>query len=88
MEVAASEAAELSDTAPLAAAIRHPAASEAPREALSKRQKWVLAELARVGQLRRQDVEKHFGVCARTAKRDLGTLTDAVLIAFDRSMSP
>lgn len=55
---------------------------------LSDKQRWVMAQLAVGEQLTRRDVERHFGVSERTAKRVLGELSEAGLIRFDRSEHP
>ena len=44
-------------------------APDEPRAA--DRQEWFIAELAKGRKLRRQDLEKHFGISTATAKRDL-----------------
>jgi DeoR/GlpR family transcriptional regulator of sugar metabolism len=54
----------------------------------SERQRWVLARLAADAKLTRQQVEKHFGISARTAKRELNGLVEAEMTEYDRSESP
>lgn len=46
------------------------------------------ARLASDGKLTRRDVEREFGISDRTAKRVLEELSEAGLIAFDRTVNP
>jgi len=59
-----------------------------PALRLSDKQRWVMVQLASEGKLTRRDVEQEFGISDRTAKRVLGELCDAGLIAFDRTTHP
>ena len=54
----------------------------------SKKQRWVLAQLAADVRLTRRDVEREFGISERTAKRELNGLVAAGMIEFDRSTYP
>ncbi|NOT02383.1 MAG: DeoR family transcriptional regulator [Phycisphaerales bacterium] len=56
--------------------------------ALNDRQHWVLEQLRAGGKLQRQDIEKHFRVAEKTAKRDLSDLVSRGLIVFERTPPP
>ena len=51
---------------------------------LNERQKWILARLHRGASVRRADVEKKFGVVAKTAQRDLAELNARWLTTYVR----
>jgi len=68
-------------------ATRGPKAPEADRR-FGERQRWVLAQLASGVKLTRRDVEREFDVGPRTAKRELGELSEAGMIEFDRGEYP
>ncbi len=55
---------------------------------LNNRQHWVLEQLRAGIELQRQDIEKHFRVTEKTAKRDLSDLVGRGLIAFERTPRP
>lgn len=55
---------------------------------LNDRQHWVLDKLRQGVQLERAELEKHFGIGSKTAKRDLSDLTDRGLIEFARTPRP
>ena len=55
---------------------------------LNDRQHWVLDQLRQGTQLERTQVEKHFAIGSKTAKRDLADLTDRGLIEFVRAPRP
>ena len=54
----------------------------------SERQRWILTQLAGDIKLMRRQVEAHFGISARTAKRELNGLVEAGIIEYDRSEPP
>lgn len=72
---------EVSDTAPRLIPAQAP-----PR--LNEKQKWVMARLAGEGKLTLQEVERECDISNRIAKRVLGEMSDAGLIAFDRTEHP
>jgi len=55
---------------------------------LNDRQHWALEQLRAGVKLRRQDIEKHFRVTEKTAKRDLSNLVKRSLIVFERTPQP
>lgn len=59
-----------------------------PNVPLNNRQHWVLEQLRAGIELQRQDIEKHFRVTEKTAKRDLSDLVGRGLIAFERTPRP
>jgi len=54
----------------------------------SERQRWILAQLAGDIKLTRRQVESHFGISPRTAKRELNGLVEAGMISYDRTEPP
>ncbi len=52
---------------------------------LPNRQKWILDQLAKGVRLSRKQVEKHFKIREKTAKRELTSLTTSGQIQYDRS---
>lgn len=57
-------------------------------ERLNERQRWVLAELGRGSEVRRNDVEARFKCSSKTAKRDLVELREAGRIEWVESPRP
>jgi len=53
-----------------------------------ERQRWVLEQLVSGVKLTRRDVEREFDIGKRTAKRELGELSEAGMIVFDRAEYP
>lgn len=62
--------------------------SDAPDQRFGERQRWVLAELASGVKLTRRDVQREFDIGQRTAKRELGELSEAGMVEFDRGEYP
>lgn len=56
--------------------------------ALAAEQQWILAQLESKGRLTRREVQDHFDVAERTAKRYLRELTASGQIEYDRSAQP
>jgi DNA-binding response OmpR family regulator len=74
---------------PAAAVAVAPMPAFAPENTpLSERQFWVLERLRSGAALQRADLEKHFNVTAKTAKRDLTDLLQRSLIIFVRTPRP
>lgn len=55
---------------------------------LNERQKWILEEAQKGGEVRRSRVEEKFGVSGKTAKRDFSELSDLGLVVFVRRPHP
>ncbi len=52
---------------------------------INERQTWFLNRLRACEPVRPKDLADHFGVSLRTARRDVGTLTDLGLVTFEGS---